>query len=56
MFKRAFIIKGILTGNVDGLAPADDVYVEHFIPRNHTKESAQIAEYTWIDKALRLWY
>lgn len=53
MYRRAFISKGRLIGD---LAPSKDVYVEVFVPRNHDTEAAQVAEFTWVDKALRLIY
>lgn len=61
MYKRAFISNGVITfpktldGKVDdSLSP--NIYVEHFVPRNHSTEFAQEAEYTWVLKALRLLY
>jgi len=53
MYKRAFVVKGKLRGD---LTPSSDVYVERFTPKNHSTEAAQVAEFTWIDKALRLIY
>jgi len=44
----------------DGLEKSDNVYIETFVPMNHTypdgnlRTKHQVAEYRWIDKALRL--
>lgn len=53
MHKRAFISGGKIKGD---LTPSKDVYYEHFVPRNQPTEKAQVVEFTWIDKALRLLY
>lgn len=52
-FKNAFITKGKLVGDT---TPATDVYVEKFVPVNHSAYFKQMAESTWVDKALRLAY
>jgi hypothetical protein len=44
----------------DGLEKSDNVYIETFVPMNHTypdgnlRTKHQVAEYRWVDKALRL--
>lgn len=56
MFRRAFVSQGrIVPAPNTKLELATDVYVEKFIPRNHETEEAQVAEYMWINKALRLY-
>lgn len=61
MYKRAFVSNGKIVfpkdvnGNID-TSLSNDVYVEQFVPRNHSTEFAQSAEYTWITKALKLLY
>lgn len=57
MFKRAFISKGkIQSVSADGMEPSNAVYVERFVPTNQKTESAQVAEYLWLNKALKMCY
>lgn len=52
-YKKAFLTSGRKVGNLE---PSEDVYVEKFIPRDHSSVSAQVAEYTWVKKATHLLY
>lgn len=57
MFKNTIIQYGKFVGprNGDGkLIPDPSVYVEKFIPTNKPTESAQVAECTWVAKAMKL--
>lgn len=57
MFERAFVSRGKITStHVDGYKPSEQVYVEQFVPRNHKDTRAQVAEYLWVDKALKMLY
>lgn len=57
MFERAFVSRGrIVSTHVDGYKPSDLVYVEQFVPKNHKDPKAQVAEYLWVDKALKMLY
>jgi len=56
MYKRAFIRNGKISCSGNDCLISPDVYVEHFVPRNHTTEAAQTAEYTFIGKAFKLTY
>ena len=44
----------VSTQFVGDTRPSNKVKVEKFIPTNHAFAKAQIAEYTWVDKAYRL--
>lgn len=52
-YKRAFIKSGKITGDLE---PSKAVYIEKFVPRNQPTEQAQVVEFTWVDKAIRLIY
>lgn len=41
---------------VGDTTPSEKVYVEKFIPRNHKLIDNQVAEYLWVDKAMRMLY
>lgn len=52
-YKNAFIAGGRIVGD---FTPSPDVYVEKFVPVNHSAYFKQMAESTWVDKAVRLVY
>lgn len=52
-YKRAYISSGKIKGD---LTKSPDVYVEKFIPINHSDPFKQAAESTWVGKALKLYY
>lgn len=52
-YANAKFEKGRITG--DNLTINPNVVVEKFIPRNHTTEKSQSAEYSCINKAYKLW-
>lgn len=57
MFERAFVSNGrIVSSSVDGYKPSNAVYMEEFVPIDHKDPKAQVAEYLWIDKALKMLY
>lgn len=52
-YNKAFLSSGKKVGD---LKPSPHVYIEKFVPRNHTSTSSQVAEYTWVKKATHLLY
>lgn len=60
MYDKAFITRGRVVPARGGASSTPkislDVYVEHFVPRNHDTEAAQVAEFTWLNKALAMSY
>lgn len=59
MYKRAFVVKGKFIGLRDkegNLIKDDSVYCEDFIPTDKKTEYAQVAECTWVAKAMKLLY
>lgn len=52
-YKNAFFVTD---GEIRGdMTPSRSVYIEKFVPKDHTNRSNQIAEFLWIDKAMKLY-
>ena len=52
-------LKVVMEGDTSTISP--NVFVERFVPRNHIRgnridRDAQVSEFLWVDKALRLHY
>jgi hypothetical protein len=57
MFERAFVSRGKITSIYpNGKQPSTAVYMEPFVPVNHKDSKAQVAEYLWVNKALKMLY
>lgn len=57
MFERAFVSRGKISSvHPDGYKPSGAVYMEPFVPINHKDTKAQVAEYLWVNKALKMLY